>query len=276
MSHFRSQHIFESRARKTFAGVNMSTAVTERIPTNMRQLLVLEALVSRVEPVTPADLAREVGLSKQTVHRLCMGLLSEGFLMREDAGGRLRPGRRARELASGLLYYSATHVARRQVLERLAEDLKETVNFVVPGDSGMAYHDRVESSWPFQIQLPIGTTVPFHCTASGKAFLASLGRAEQRRLVGVMTLTRQTPNTITSSDEFLAELRRTTKRGYSIDNEEFYEGMIAVAVPVKSQSGRYLASLAIHAPTQRMSLDDAMAKAGAVSDAAQQLSEILS
>ena len=254
----------------------MGVEEPQRIPTNIRMLLLLEALVDRADAATPAELARDVNLPKQTVHRLCTVLLEEGFLAREDAGGGLRPGRRARELAAGLLYASPTHVARRQVLEQLAETVGETVNFVVPADGGMAYRDRVETRWPFRIQLPIGSTVPFHCTASGKTYLSTLSRAEQRRLVGVMPLPRFTDNTITGGDAFLAELHRTARRGYAIDNEEFHDGMVAIAVPIKTQNGRYIASLAFHGPTQRLTMERAISLAPELTRSAATLSDILS
>ena len=36
----------------------------------------------------------------------------------------------------------------------------------------LIYLDRVESDWPLQICLNIGSRVPLHCTASGKLFLS--------------------------------------------------------------------------------------------------------
>ena len=80
----------------------------------------------------------------------------------------------------GLLYNSRDHMARRQILLNIANKVKETVNFVVPEASGMNYIDRVETDWAFRIQLPIGTNVPFHCTASGKCFLASLSPKKEK------------------------------------------------------------------------------------------------
>ena len=128
----------------------------ERIPTNLRTLLILEAIGRMQGPVTPAELGREIGLSKPTVHRLCATLLAEGFLARDDRKKGLRPGRRMRLLASGVTSASSAHIARHQVLMTLAGQVGETVNFVVPEDRGMTYQDRVETDWPFRIQLPVG------------------------------------------------------------------------------------------------------------------------
>ena len=189
----------------------MSAESGHRIPTNLRTLLILEAFGRHAEARLPAAVGRDIGLPKQTVHRLCTTLQEEGFLSRDENGGGLRPGRRARELAAGILFASTSHIARHQVLMELAEKVGETVNFVVPEDQGMSYKDRVETNWAFRIQLPVGTHVPFHCTASGKTFLASLPKGERRRLVNVMRLDAKTRNTITDPEALLTELQQVVR-----------------------------------------------------------------
>ncbi|MEM6409578.1 MAG: IclR family transcriptional regulator [Pseudomonadota bacterium] len=244
---------------------------TSRIPTNLRTLLILEAIGRQTEPMTPAEIGRKIGLPKQTTHRLCNTLLDEGFLARDERGRGMRPGRRARLLGAGVMHSSSSHVTRHQVLQDLATEIGETVNFVVPEDRGMAYQDRVETDWPFRIQLPVGTNVPFHCTASGKTYLASLPKAERRRLVNVMHLEQHTPSTITDPDLLLAELQDIAKRGFALDNCEFYEGMVAVAVPVMDPTGRYCAAVAFHAPEQRISAEMALTKVDTLQRTSHQL-----
>ena len=41
-------------------------------------------------------------------------------------------------------------------------------------------------------------------------------------------------------------------------NEEFVNGMVAIAVPIMDEKGKLIATVAVHAPTQRMSLEDAI------------------
>lgn len=247
----------------------------DRIPTNLRTLLILEILGKQAGPMTPAQIGRAIGLPKQTVHRLCRTLIDEGFLTEDERRIGLRPARRARELGAGLLHASSSYIARRAVLENLATEVGETVNFVVPEDRGMAYHDRVETNWAFRIQLPIGSHVPFHCTASGKAYLASLPRAERRRMVQVMALEKLTDNTITDPDALLSELALIAKQGFAMDNEEFMEGMLAIAAPVRDLSGRYIASIAFHGPSLRITPESAKARAPVVQAASAQLTKVL-
>lgn len=248
---------------------------SDRIPTNLRALLILEVLSQSDRPMTATEINERLGLPKQTIHRLCATLEQNGFLARHGNSRRYHPARRLRDLGTGLLYNSRLHIARRQILLDVARQVRETVNYVVPEDAGMSYQDRVETDWAFRIQLPIGSHVPFHCTASGKCFLASLAPKQRRALVSSLTLTDLTPATHTSPETLLDELGQIAKRGYALDNEEFMEGMIAIAVPITDTAGRFAAALAFHGPTQRISIADAIARKGTLQTAATRLRDAL-
>ena len=246
-----------------------------RIPTNLRTLLILETLGENDQSMTATEIGQQIGLPKQTVHRLCVTLEREGFLTRQGQSRRYLPARRLRDLGAGLLFNSRLHIARRQILLDVAREVRETVNFVVPEDEGMSYLDRVETEWPFRIQLPIGSHVPFHCTASGKCFLASLAPAARRKLVESLKMDKLTPATLTDPSDLLEDLARIAKRGYSLDDQEFLEGMVAIAVPIRDDKGRFAAALAFHGPTQRISIEDAIARKSILVDAALRLRDAL-
>ena len=245
---------------------------TGRIATNLRTLRILEILGNADHPLTPTQINAELGLPKQTIHRLCTTLMDEGYLIVDGRSKGLRPARRLRALASGVLFTSQFHIGRHQILEDIAEQVSETVNFVVPQAEGMIYMDRVETDWAFRIQLPIGTHVPFHCTASGKTFLASLPPKTRASTVASLPLNALTPNTLTDREALLEELALVRKRGYAIDNEEFVEGMVAIAVPVKDADRRYVGALAFHGPIQRIDVNGAISKKEVLMDGADRLS----
>ena len=244
-----------------------------RIPTNLRALMILELMGEETGPLTASEIGRRIGLPKQTVHRLCATLADEGFLVREADG--LRPGRRARLMAGGTLHASTSHITRHQILRRLADKTGETVNFVVPEDEGMSYKDRVETDWPFRVQLPVGSHVPFHCTASGKTFLATLRKAERVRLVHAIRLDAHTSNTITDPETLLKELSRISRQGFALDDEEFVDGMAAIAVPIRDAKGRYLASIGVHGPSQRFPASTAATYAPLMNAAAHDLARVI-
>lgn len=248
---------------------------SDRIPTNLRTLLILEVLGKSDQPMTATQINEQLGLPKQTVHRLCVTLEENGFLTRPGNSKKYQVGRRLRDLGSGLLHNSRDHVARHQILKEVAESIGETVNYAVPGNEGMNYLDRVETDWPFRIQLPIGTSVPFHCTASGKVFMASLTQRKRETLVASLYLRSMTQQTHTDPQALLDELNKIRRQGYSLDQEEFLEGMVAIAVPVVDPRGRFVAGLAYHGPTQRMSLAEAIEGKDVLVSAAAKISNVL-
>ena len=246
-----------------------------RIPTNLRLLQIIELLGNRGRPMSAAEIAREIGLPKPTIHRLCKTLELEGYTVRERVGSGISPARRLRTMSSELLFGSWDHIARHQVLVRVAASVKETVNFVVPEESGMRYVDRVETDWPFRIQLPVGSNVPFHCSASAKVYLASLPLPERRLFVRSLEMPKLALNTITDPEALLENLSEVKERGYAIDDEEFLDGLNAVAVPVKDDSGRYIASLAFHGPKQRISVEEAVSKIDVLFEGARALRDVI-
>ena len=246
-----------------------------RIPTNLRTLLILEILGNSDKALTPTEINSKIGLPKQTVHRLCATLEAEGYLGREPGGKRLFPSARSRQLASGIIFNSRSQISIQQILVGIASKVRETINFVVPRDQGMMYFDRVETDWPFRIQLPVGSNVPFHCTASGKTFIASMPPAKRMSFVKSIRLEKLTPNTFTDESSLLIELSRVSEQGFAVDNEEFIEGMIAVAVPIFDRKSRFCAALAFHAPVQRMSLEAAVSHRQSLIEAARKISETL-
>ncbi len=60
----------------------------------------------------------------------------------------------------------------------------------------MLYVDRVETKWPLQIRLQIGSKVPLHCKASGKLFLSTLSKAQLRRVLSNLKLEKYSSKTM--------------------------------------------------------------------------------
>lgn len=245
------------------------------IPTNLRLLLLLEELARVGVPITPTAANEVLGLPKPTIHRLFHTLEEEGFLQRDIDGRSYAPGARLRRFAGSVLSTSRIRMVRQTVLTALAEDVGETCNIAMPERHAMVYLDRVETKWPLRIQLPVGTEVPFHCTASGKMYLSSLKPRLFAKYLGIVTLEAHTSKTLTDPEALRAEVEMIKERGYSTDEEEFMESMVAVAVPLFDDQNRLMSTLSIHAPTQRVCLDDLKAHVPRLQAAAKELSELV-
>ncbi len=241
----------------------------------MRALTILEEVALLGHPVTPTELNKELKLPKPTIHRLFGTLEAAGFLKRALDGRRYTVGPRLRTMALSFLHTEEQQVLMRAVLEGISKKVGETANISVPDQNQMQYIDRVETRWPLRVQFPVGSHVPLHCTSAGKMYLSSMRPAARKRLLNYLTLEQYAKNTITDVETLASDLAEIAERGYSTDNEEFIDGMIAVAVPVTDAEGRLLATLSIFAPAIRMSLDTAIDWVPELRKAADDLSSVL-
>jgi DNA-binding IclR family transcriptional regulator len=237
------------------------------------QLLELVAEIGR--PTSVQELTALSGLPKATAYRICATLETDGYLRKELGGRGLVAGPRLLGLAQSLIGGSGLATVRHAVLAAAARRIGETCNLSTPRGGEMVYVDRVEAEWPLRLQLPVGTCVPLHCTAGGKLFLSSLAPAPRTALLRSLVLDARTPNTLTDVVALEAEIDTVRNTQVSSDNEEFLQGMVAVAVPVTDAAGRFVAALAVHAPIVRMNLDQAMAHVPVLRDAAAQLGELI-
>lgn len=245
------------------------------IPTNLRLLLVLEAMAKAGVPVTPTEVNQSLGLPKPTIHRLFSTLENEGFIQREIDGRGYSPGLRIRNMSTGIISSLRIRTARVAVLSKLADEVGETCNIALPDRDAMIYLDRVETKWPLRIQLPIGTRVPFYCTASGKMYLSSLDNRHLKNYAQATSMEARTKSTITRPDTLIEEIKNIREVGYALDRCEFMEGMTAVAVPIFEGNGRLVSTLSIHAPEQRFPLPRAVECVGLLQESAKQLSDLL-
>jgi DNA-binding IclR family transcriptional regulator len=222
----------------------------------VRGFAVLERVVQADRPIACADLAVELGLPKPTVHRIAQQLEEQGLLQREPQGKRFTAAPRLRGFALAVLSNSVLGAPRHAILQALSEELQETCNCTVVDGQELVYFDRVETNWPYRINLPVGSRLPLHCTASGKLFLANMKPAQRRRMLASVPLKRHTDRTITDPERLEAELQQIRESGVGVDNEEYMRGLISLAVPVIDRAGRLCFALAVHSPTARKTLGE--------------------
>ena len=222
--------------------------------TILRGYQILEKIVLAKRPVSASELIIDLALPKPTVHRILQQLQEERLVQREPVSKQYLPGQRAREFASGVISNSVLGAPRHAILKRLSEEIGETCNCTMLDGSRTVYFDRVETNWPFRIQLPIGTHLPLHCTASGKLFLAFMDARQRKRLITAAPLQRYTARTITDTNQLTKELKRIKAEEIGVDNEEFMDSMAAIAVPVFNNANEICFTVAVHAPISRLPL----------------------
>ena len=224
----------------------------------VKAFAVVEIILKEDRPLALPELAELLGRPKQTVHRTVRQLEAAGFLAREPGRNRYGIGARLSSVAGDVLEWCVRYTPCHLSLTRLVAEVGETCNIGIIDGDAVKYLDRVESDFPLRAQLHPGSRVPLYATGLGKLFLAHLVSRTRRRILEKLDLARFTDNTITDLAALEDELKSIRKRGYAINNQEFHDGIISIAVPI-SRGERVIAGLAMHAPLARLSIDQAAA-----------------
>ena len=218
-----------------------------------RVLDILDTVAASTKPLSATEINEVLNLPKATAHRLCAQLEARGYLLKRIDGKSYQAGNRLYDVAVGVLGNSRFGATRHAILTELSERVGETCNIAYPDGLYMAYSDRVETKAPLRLHFPIGMRVPLYCTASGKLYLSTLKKTRRRAVINTLKLEVHAKNTITDPDRLLAEIDTIEQQQFSIDDQELYDDIVAIAVPIKDKRGRFYSSLAIQAPASRIS-----------------------
>lgn len=263
------------RGRRPSSGELFPDNGPDRSSAAARALAILEAVGRSTEPVSAVELSPKLDLPKPTVHRLMLLLEDIGFLQREPGSKRFVVGHRATTMALETLINPPNKGERHAVLQALVEEIQETCNLTVLTGNEVVYIDRVECHWPLRTHFHIGSRVPIHCGASGKLFLSLMPAAKRSRLLRMAPLKKYTDKTVIDPAKIEVELKRIRAKGIGIDVEEFVSGLIGLSVPVFDQRNRMCATVAMHAPTQRVTAESVWQFVPALQRAAKAISKTL-
>ncbi|HMI53522.1 MAG TPA: IclR family transcriptional regulator [Candidatus Saccharimonadales bacterium] len=217
-----------------------------------RALAALEVLQARPQECSLVELCTALKLHKSTVHRLMMVLEQHRLVDKNPETGRYRLGLKLFEFGSKAIGALDLKRHSRPHLNKLLQEINETVHFCILDDGQVFYVEKVEPERSVRMACTVGSRAPAYCTAVGKAMLAELSDAEVKLIVRRWGLQRVTKNTITTAADLKAELSAVRNRGYAVDNEEKEEGLRCVGAAVRGHSGKLIAAISVSGPAFRV------------------------
>ena len=221
-------------------------------PKVLEKALRILGLFSELRPEwTATDISRELELPLTTAHRIVRTLDAHHFL-RRTSDNRYRLGVAAISLgrrASGSFDLSEV---LRPSLEWLASETDETTAIATFDERrlGSLYIDMIERAHPVRVSIEIGSVMPLHAGAHGRALLAFLGD-DVLELVLKRPLERLASRTITQPGRLRAELKGVRENGWAFARDEAHDGAWSMAAPVLDASGTLVASVGFLSPTVR-------------------------
>jgi DNA-binding IclR family transcriptional regulator len=210
-----------------------------------RAIDILKALSTAADgELTLAEIAARTDLPTSTVHRIVQTLREEQLVASVGGAGGLRLGPELARLAA--ISRSRLVPMVRPFLEQLSHALGEGASLAVLDGEEVRILDQAIASHGLRAVSLVGSTLPAHCTANGKALLAAL---PEHVLAATLPrrLQKLTPHTITTRAALLEELATVRERGVAFDREEHAVGISAAGVTVRDAVGN-LAALTVAMP----------------------------
>lgn len=251
----------------------MRSRSTDSVQSVRRAVRLLQVLADHADALPLRDVSKRAHLPPSTTHRLLL-TLAEDSLVSALPGGYFRLGQEVARLGAIAMARLQPSPALHDLLSAACAATGETAGMLQLIDGVATVIDKVESSHPLRYHLGIGTRLPAHCTASGKALLA-FASVEQRDRLLRRNLLPVTDNTITARDRLEEELLAIRTRGYAADNQEYQEGLYCLARPVRDFSGQVVYAVAISGPAQRFHEQRVPAILSALQDTTQAMEAVL-
>lgn len=217
-----------------------------------RALSLLEEVSLAPGGITLSQLAERTGLNSSTCHHLVSTLVQRGYLMQISRSRGYALGQKIREINDMADREEEPSVLLRDDLQALGKRLGHGVQMAVMSDTSLMTTLSFASPTN-QVKEPdeIEKMTALHATATGKAILAWVPDTELVRVIANNGLNAYTPRTIVSLSGLVEELRVVRRQKYSIDDEEFREGIVCIGASVRKQGGEVVAAISTTMPAEQ-------------------------
>jgi IclR family KDG regulon transcriptional repressor len=121
-------------------------------------------------------------------------------------------------------------------LETINEKTKLSAFLGLRSDRQAILIDKVDSAYGIKLSSEIGMQMPILAGAGIKAMLSQLPDKEIDEILARTKLKRYTPHSIVGKAAYKEEILKVRRQGIAYDREEYIEGMVAFAIPIKANS----------------------------------------
>jgi IclR family transcriptional regulator, acetate operon repressor len=211
------------------------------------------------EMIRVNQVARDMGLSRSTVHRMLATLSHHKFVEQDEYSRAYKPGPALVDIGLSVVSKIDIRAISHTALVELRDLTNETAHLgIMRGPTSVVYLDSVESDQVVRTGNRVGWILPAHSTAGGKALLAERTDEEIAALYPSGLLDAPTPRALTTLAELLDQLAEVRRVGYAVNHGESEADVAAVAAVIRDQRGRDRGVLVTTAPLSRA--DDAWVK----------------
>ena len=196
------------------------------------------------------ELCEEVGYSKSTVHRICITLEKEGFLVRDKDRSVFILSPKIYELGMVAIDKVNIRSAIFKFMEDIVRETGESAALYIRHNFQRICIEKLESTNDLRQIVILGKPLPLCIGASGKVLLAWMPSELQKSYLRI--LKKNPPEYFKKSvDQLEKELEEIKRQGFAISSGERVPNSTSVSVPIFKIDGEVLA-LTVLGPSVRI------------------------
>lgn len=229
-----------------------------KVPAADQTLRILSLLAQSRGPMAASMIATKLELPRSTVYHLLTTLQDHGFVMHLPEEKRYGLGIAAVELSSAYERQEPLGRIGRPLVAQLVDRLGESCHLAVPHGRDVLYviEERAQGSRPLVTDVDV--RLPMQLTASGRAILAALPKAQVRALfpdLESFVHRHDDPDCIDRYSKLRAVLDDTRTRGFALECGSVTAGLASIGVPVLDHRGWPVAAIAVTFAEDRIDPD---------------------
>jgi len=207
-----------------------------------RGLGILRAFKSSDAPLSNKEISERTSLSKATVARLCHTLLEMGYLRQIGSQGKYHLDNNVTILGHAFLSNLTIRRIAEPMLQEIADRHEMSVALGIGDGPNMVYLVYCAGAQTVAMRLRVGTLLPIHQTAMGRAFMSAL---EPELCNSHMAAIRASVggNADVVEADLRSEMKNAQETGFSVSFGSWRKEIFAVGVPVWLDRGSRVIAL---------------------------------
>jgi DNA-binding IclR family transcriptional regulator len=197
-----------------------------------------------------SEIARQLDVTVGTGHRILVTLVEMGFAEQNPDTRRYRPSSKVLSLAQQMRGRVNARDRIHLHLVELVQAVRESAHLAVLDAGLVRYVDKVASDQQFGVEFRVGSRLPAHSTALGKALLAFDPEADLESVIKAAEVIDQAAAPV-DRKRLSRALATVRKDGIAEDRGEFIADVRSVAAPITGRHGHVVAAIDISAPRSR-------------------------
>jgi DNA-binding IclR family transcriptional regulator len=206
---------------------------------------ILRDIGNSSEGRTLMEVVASTGISTTVCFRMLSTLEAERFVDKEAATGRYRLGFGLIALTRHTLHQQLIGTLTAKMLADAARELSDVALLMVPDGEKALCIDRKEGDAPIiSLGTHIGSRQPLHLGGGPFAILAFSPDDFVDEYLE-RSLEKRTSRSVVDPIKIRARIKEARARGYTVGDEDMYEHLVAIGVPIFGPNGALLGSISV-------------------------------